>query len=326
MLAHVKWFSEFTYADRPLTIGEAVTPLVIALAILSAVVIACMVPLERAMARSVPYMRLNTWLEARRHESLAVLRVAAGASLLLAWQAGNLLVPELKTANGVLGWSQFGIVLLLLFPATVPAAGVGILALYAIGIAHFGTFHMLDYLVYVGVGVALIVMRSPRDQVSGIGIPALYLTLGFSLCWVALEKIIYPQWGLYVLQQHPQLAMGLDLRFFLVGAAFVELSLGYLLIIGLLERPMALTITLVFFTTTMIFGKTEVIGHTLIHGALIVFLLEGPGRVYKAPVRLHLKTSLRAAFAGVNFVLLVVLLMVPYAWGAWRAFVENGGR
>ena len=37
-----------------------------------------------------------------------------------------------------------------------------------------------------------------------------------------------------VLSQNPALAMGFPLEFFLVGAAFVELGLGYLLIIGLL--------------------------------------------------------------------------------------------
>lgn len=113
---------------------------------------------------------------------------------------------------------------------------------------------------------------------------------------------------MYVLEQNPQLALGFDLRFFLFAAAFLEFSLGYLLIIGLLERPLALTITLVF-------GKLEVIGHTLIHGALVVFLLEGPGSVYKAPVRIHERIGLRAAFASVNFVLLLAVLMVPYARG-----------
>jgi hypothetical protein len=201
---------------------------------------------------------------------------------------------------------------------TVPIAGGGLILLYAIGLARFGAFHMLDYLLYAGAGYYLLVSNSRDPRVRGTGIPALFLTVGFSLCWVALEKIVYPQWGLYVLEQNPQLALGLDLRFFLLAAAFVEFSLGYLLIIGLLERPLALTITLVFFTTTLVFGKLEVIGHTLIHGALIVFLLEGPGSVYKPPVRIHERIGLRAAFASVNFVLLLAILLVPYVRGAMR--------
>jgi hypothetical protein len=246
------------------------------------------------------------------------MRIAAGAVLLLSWQADALLVPELGIGAAWIGWYQFLLALLLLFRRTVPIAGAGLILLYAIGLARFGAFHMLDYLLYAGAGYYLLVSNAGNPRVRGTGIPALFLTVGFSLCWVALEKIVYPQWGLYVLEQNPQLALGFDLRFFLLAAAFVEFSLGYLLIIGLLERPLALTITLVFFTTTLIFGKLEVIGHTLIHGALIVFLLEGPGSVYKAPVRIHERIGLRAAFASVNFVLLLAILLVPYASGAMR--------
>src|SRR3712207_6487203 len=110
--------------------------------------------------------------------------------------------------------------------------------------------------------------------------------------------------------------MGLDLRFFLLAAAFIEFSLGYLLIINLLQRPMALVITLTFFATTLVFGKTEVIGHTLIHASLIVFLLEGPGRVFRPPIALHGRLGLRTAFAAVNFVLLLALLLPLYSLGA----------
>lgn len=320
--AHVKWFSEFSYADRPLALGEAVTPTLVGLALFSALVIGALVPLDRALARTRGYQKINRWLEERRDQSRTVLRVATGAALLLAWQAGTLLVPEFQIGGGLVGWSQFALVLLLLFSRTVPVAGAGLLLLYAVGVLNFGVFHMLDYLAYAGVGYALMVGQARSVRIEGTAIPALYLTVGFSLCWVALEKIVYPQWGLYVLQQHPQLALGFDLRFFLLGAAFVEFALGYLLIIGLLERPLALTITLVFVLTTTVFGKLEVIGHTLIHGALIVFLLEGPGRTYPAPIRLHSGIRLRTAFASVNFLLLFVLLLVPYAYGAWQMY-EN---
>lgn len=127
-----------------------------------------------------------------------------------------------------------------------------------------------------------------------------------------------------MLAQNPQLALGFPLDFFLTAAAFVEFSLGYLLIICLLQRPFALVVTLVFFTTTLVFGKTEVIGHTLIHTALVVFLIEGPGTVYRAPYTFHARPALRTAFASVNLGLLFVVLAVPYAalaWGAYRAHV-----
>ena len=109
---------------------------------------------------------------------------------------------------------------------------------------------------------------SPRKPRSPKRASLLYATVGFSLCWVGLEKLVYPAWSLYLLEQHPQLALGFPPDFFLMGAAFVELALGYLLLIGLFGRPLALVITVVFLMTTLVFGKLEVIGHTPLHAAL----------------------------------------------------------
>jgi hypothetical protein len=313
--AHVKWFAEFSFADRPLTVAQAATPLFLGLALLSMAVIGAMVLLDRRLETAAWYTGVNDWLAARRGDALLVMRIGVFATLLLAWQADALLAPELRVWAGWIGWAQFLFALLLLFPRTVPVAGGGLIALYLLGAARFGAFHLLDYLFFAGVGWYLLVSRG-GERLRGTGIPALYATIGFSLCWVALEKIIYPQWALYLLDQHPQLALGLDLRFFLLGAAFVEFSLGYLLIINLLQRPLALVITVVFFLTTLVFGKLEVIGHTPIHAALIVFLLEGPGTVYRAPITFHRRTGLRTAFAAVNFALLLAILLPLYAAAA----------
>ena len=316
--AHVKWFSDFSFADRPLTLEQAISPAFLALGLLSMAVMAALVFLDRYLAEEFWYHRINEWLSSRSDQSVMVMRIAAGAVLLLSWQADAMLVPELGIGAAWIGWYQFLLALLLLFSRTVPLAGIGLILLYGLGLLRFGAFHMLDYVLYAGAGYFLAVSNAANRRVRGSGLPALYLTVGFSLCWVALEKIIYPQWGLYILQQNPQLALGLNLRFFLLAAAFVEFSLGYLLIINLLQRPLAFTITLVFFGTTLVFGKTEVIGHTLIHAALIVFLLQGPGSVFKPPIALHERTTLRTAFASVNFALLFALLLVPYAREAMR--------
>jgi uncharacterized membrane protein YphA (DoxX/SURF4 family) len=313
--AHVKWFSRFSFGDRPRELGAVLTPTFYALALLSMATIAAMVLLDRRLADVPAYRRVNDWLASRSGEALGVMRIGTGAALLLSWQADAMLAPELRVGSW-LGWFQFALAFLLLFGRTVPAAGAGLIVLYVIGVFRFGPFHMLDYLLYAGIGYYLAVSGARDERLRGSGLPALYATVGFSLCWVALEKMVYPQWGLYVLQQNPQLSLGLPLDFFLLAAAFVEFSLGYLLIINLLQRPLALVITLVFFTTTLIFGKVEVIGHTAIHAALVVFLLEGPGGVFKPPIALHRGLRLRTAFAAVNFALLLAVLIVPYSYGA----------
>lgn len=314
--AHVKWFTEFSFADPPRSVAQAATPVFLGLAALSMAVIAAMVLLDRRLERAAWYGRVNEWLAARRGDAPLVMRIGVFSTLLLAWQADALLAPELRAWPGWMGWLQFLFALLLLFPRTVPVAGGGLILLYLLGAARYGAFHLLDYLFFAGAGWYLLVSRARGERIRGTGVPALYATVGFSLCWVALEKIVYPQWALYLLDQHPRLALGLDLRFFLLAAAFVEFSLGYLLIINLLQRPLALVITLVFFMTTTVFGRVEVIGHTPIHAALVVFLLEGPGTVYRAPITIHRRLGLRAAFAAVNFALLLAILLPLYTAGA----------
>ncbi len=73
-----------------------------------------------------------------------------------------------------------------------------------------------------------------------------------------------------------------------------------------------MVITLVFFITTCFFGKTEVVGHTILHGALLVFIVRGPGHYYQAPIRIHKSLTMRSLFAVANFVLLFAVLAFPY--------------
>ncbi|MEQ8676987.1 MAG: DoxX family membrane protein [Aggregatilineales bacterium] len=311
--AHVKWFTDPSVSDAPISLQDAITPTFLAMTALTFFALAFAVFLERQIRDTAWYKNIVGWFIARREYSTVVMRIGLGMTLLLSWQAETLLVPQLNLTESWLGWAQFVVVLLLLLPRTTPLAGAGTLFLFAAGVVEFGGFYMLDYFLFVGVGIFLLLAETENIRIKALRIPALYFAVGFSLFWVGLEKIIYPQWGLYVLEQNPELTLGFDPAFFLVGAAFVELALGYLLIIGLLERPLALTITLVFFLTTLIFGRLEIVGHTIIHASLIVFLLEGPGKLYPAPVDIHKRLPLRMAFASVNFLIFLAVLIVPYS-------------
>jgi hypothetical protein len=314
--AHVKWFSKFSFADRPMTLVQIINPLFLGLLALSMGVIGLLVVIDRWLARHDTFQRFEHWMADHKEQSTLVMRVAMGATFLLCWQADAMLVPELKIGGPIVGWIQFVLALLLVFPQTTPLAGLGLGALYVYGATQFGFFYMLDYLHYVGIAIFLALSQVSAPHIRALRLPILYFTVGFSLSWLALEKIIYPDWALYLLEQNPALSMGLPVIFFLTSAAFVEFSLGYLLIICLFQRPLALVITLVFFTTTAVFGKVEVIGHTTLHAALIIFLLNGPGTVYRAPITFHSRTPLRVAFASVNFALILGLMLVAYSGGA----------
>lgn len=321
-LLHVKWFHEFSFSDSPLGFGEALTPFVAWMMVAGAISIGSLVFVDGALSNSRIYGQLTNWLEARKEHGPLVLRVGAGMTLLLSWQSDALLVPELSDSSAWIGWLQFALTIVLIFPKMSPVAGMGIIVLWLIGVRDFGLFHMLDYVLFIGVGVYLAVYAAPNLWIKGFGIPALYVGLGFSLMWVAFEKIVYPSWGTNILELNESLALGIPLDQFLIFVAVSELVLGFLLVIGLLGRPLGLAITLVLFTTALTFGKTEVVGHTIIHASLIVFLLEGEGSFYKTPINVHRKLALRFAFASLNFVIVSAALLAVYV--TWSKLVfEN---
>lgn len=312
--AHVKWFTDGSYADRPQNLEQIVSPIFLWLLGLCLLVIPLGVWLDKKISSSSWYLNLDTWLDRKKGSSVMVMRIAAAMLFLLSWQAGAMLAPTLMVPSNYewVGWYQFLLVFLLLFDRTVPIAGYGIMGLYIIGCVIYDPFHMLDYFLFIGAGYYLATSSSKNERLRISGLTILYLTVGFALCWVALEKFVYKDWSLYLVKEHPHLAMGLNYDFFITSAAFVEFSLGYLLIVNLLQRPLAVLITIVFFLTTSVFGKVEIIGHTLVHGSLIVFLLEGPGSIYNFLHRRFKKVSMRIFFTVSNFLLLLFAMIFVY--------------
>ena len=310
--AHVKWFADFDYATPPRSIAEATTPVFWSMFALSIVVLVVLVWLDRTVSALPIADRLNNWFDARSGSSLLVMRVGTFATLLVAWQLGTLFAPELLTNNPWIERLQFAIVLLLLTPRTTTLAGIGLAVVWLYGVQHYGFFHMLDYVNVLGVAYFLTFRPLANPFLRATTLPVLYATLGFSLFWLGCEKLVYPAWVNYILEQNPILTLGLDKDFFRVAAAFIELGLGFLLMIGLFGRSLSIVITLTFFLTTCVFGKTEIIGHTLVHAALIVFLFEGPGHVFHPPAYFHRTLGMRMAFASVNFALVTFIALTAY--------------
>lgn len=320
--AHVKWFSDYSFAKAPLTLSELNRPLFWGLFLLSLISLPLMVWLDKVAEKSELYVRTNNWLDTFSQNGPLIMRVAMGGVLLMSWQNDSIIAPEIAIPSPFWGWMEFALILFLFFRRTTFIAGLGIICFWIWGISALGLFHMLDYVVYPAVGLYLILSYVKNEEIRNFDLPVIYSGLGFSLCWVAFEKLIYPDWGLSVLSKAPALTMGLDHNFFLMSCAFIEFTLGFLLIICLLHRPLAIVITLVFFTTTAFFGKTEVVGHTILHGALLVFIVRGPGHYYQAPIRFHRSLAMRSLFAVVNFIILFVLLAIPYQKLSQKAYEE----
>lgn len=321
--AHVKWFSNYDFQQSPFALTQLNNVYFWGLFLLSLISLPLLVYTDKLGERSLAYQKINSFLDLYADDGKLIMRVAMGAVLLMSWQGDSFIAPEIAIPSPFWGWFQFALALLLLFKETTFLTGIGMIVLYIMGISMHGYFHMLDYVVYPAVGLFLIVSYSSKEKLRNLDLPILYSGLGFSLCWVAFEKMIYPYWGLSVLAKAPALTMGLPHDFFLLACAFVEFTLGYLLIICLLHRPLAIIVTLTFFTTTCFFGKTEIVGHTILHGALLVFIVKGPGHYYQAPIRYHKSTLLRSVFAIVNFIILFGILIFPYHKLATQAHAKS---
>lgn len=316
--AHVKWFTEFDWTAAPLSIPELATPTFWAMFALSLVVLSSFIVADDRKQEFPQFQNAINWLEKRRLSSELVMRIAAFATLLVAWQSGTLMTPELRVDNLWIERAQFVVILLLLWPRATSLAGGGFAALWLYGAVRFGVFHMLDYLNALGFAWFLIVRPLPHRLLQATALPVLYSTVGFSLMWLGSEKLVFPQWGEYLLDQNPILTLGLPKSFFLTSAAFVEIGLGFSLMICVLSRSLSIIITLVFFLTTCVFGKVEIIGHTLIHASLIVFLFEGPGHSFTPPAWFHKTLRMRLAFANVNFAIAVFAILLAYTSAAAR--------
>ena len=119
----------------------------------------------------------------------------AAVSFALLWADGGLiLTPELKADDPGLSIIQLLIPLYLFARATLPAAGTGILVLYGYGVIAYGPFHMLDYPIFIGLGVYFILSLSRSTDVLTFRLNLLRWTVALSLLWPSMEKFVYPAW------------------------------------------------------------------------------------------------------------------------------------
>ncbi len=311
----MKWFSKYSYADQPLDLMEVLTPSFYLLLGLSIIVIISLTLLEEKIIKISWVSRIDQWFGSRSEHILYVMRIGVGVTLVWSWQADKVFAPELATSTGWVIWLELAVAFLLVFRKTIRLAGVGILILYGVSISIFGFFHMLDYLLIAGVGWFFIAIQSKNPKIKITALPAVYATLGFCLIWLGIEKLVYPSWAKLLLQEHPVLALGVEHDFFVTAAALIEISLGFMILVCLQERLLALIITLVFVLTTLVFGKEEVVGHTLIHTVLIVFLFAGAGSA-TPPLHWIKNVKLRLPATALAFVVLLATLMVPYIYGS----------
>lgn len=306
--AHVKWFTEI--APQKETLEQILSPLFLGLAITVAILLGFLTLL---IPKTADWPLIQKWdgkLSEYRKYSRYLLKYGTAAALTIQVINGTLFAPEFRieqTVTAAFAWAS--IVLLCIPHHSATKAGAAILlSLFIYVTIDNGIFHMLDYGFYLAIIAVLLVGKTRFEEK---GFPLLYLGTGLSLCWVAVEKWVYPTMALDIVSTHHVPTFGFDPAVFIVMAAFIEFIVGYLLVVGILNRVVGLIVTIIFIMTTMLFGFTEIIGHFMIHIVLIIFIIEGVS-FYNPPIKLHKTKVDQFVFVFLNFLFVLSTFLLIY--------------
>ncbi|MFD1737445.1 DoxX family membrane protein [Bacillus salitolerans] len=306
--AHVKWFSNIDPVKVP--IEEIITTEFIILSLLIALLLAL-------LSQWVPYLmkipgvsNLDKKLDHFRRFSHSILKYGTGIAFLLQVLNETMFAPEFEiqfTWQTIIMWV---IIIALLVPHHFSSkfAALIMLILFIQIWGKAGWFHMLDYGFYLAIIGVLLVGKTKFET---IGFPFLYLGTGLSLCWVAVEKWVYPMMTTEIIYHHGVPTFGFPPELFVVLAAFIEFVVGYLLVVGILNRLLAVIVTVLFILTTTIFGYTEVVGHGMIHIVLIIFIIEGIS-FYHPPIKIHKSRLDQMIFVFLNFLFVLSTFLLIY--------------
>lgn len=307
--AHVKWFTQ--QEAEKVAIEEILSPLFMVLSLLVAVILSVLTLILQPVIERIPLVKkINGFLDQYRISSRYILKYGTALALAVQVLTGSLFAPEFEIHSRVVLIVAWSAIVLLCIPVhyATKVGAVLLLGLFFFQLNEAGLFHMLDYGFYLAIIAVLLIGKTKLED---WGFPFLYLGTGLSLCWVAVEKWVYPAMSVDIIQNHGVPTFGFDPEVFVVLAAYIEFIVGYLLIVGILNRVLALVLTLIFISTTMLFGVTEIIGHLMIHIVLIIFVIEGVS-FYDPPIKIH-KTKLnQIVFIFLNFLFTLSAFLLIY--------------
>ncbi|WP_328701143.1 DoxX family membrane protein [Aquibacillus kalidii] len=309
---HVKWFAEVP--PEKVSIEEILSPFFITFALLIALLLAILSQVMHKLLDIPIAKKVDNGLDRLRKYSRYILKYGTAFAFIIQVLSGTMFAPDFAINYMWEAIMMWVIIAFLLVPHHISTkiAALLMLGLFVYEWIDTGWFYMLDYGFYIAIiGVLLVGSTKLEDW----GFPFLYLGTGLSLCWVAVEKWVYPGMTINIVESHHVPTFGFEPALFIVMAAFVEFVVGYLLVVGILNRILAVVVTIIFILTTTIFGMTEIIGHAMIHIVLIIFIIEGVS-FYHPPIRIH-KTRLdQMVFVFLNFIfVLATFILVYYRFG-----------
>lgn len=317
--AHVKWFAEYDLNKAPLPIGDVLTGQFLYFFLSSVLLIYAFFWVDRyVFRRRILEEALQRYTLSESAASM-IMRCAAFfffAAISAYGMYGHafFLTPELKTDDRWVASMQLGLALCALYRRTLPLIGLGIVGLYVAALNQYGVFHLLDYLIFIGVayyfGAAL--MAGPGWLMSRYIV--LYGCTGLTLLWASIEKWGYAIWTYPLLAREPGLSMHLEPQIFVMLAGFVEFNLTFMVLssASLLSRVVTLGLTSIFVLAIYKFGVIDAVGHSIIIAILLVLVLLGPtkGRYFLVLEQKSLWTE--AYFMTGLYILAFVFSFVAY--------------
>lgn len=309
-LMHVKWFTE--RMTEPLPMNEVLNPAFLFWLAVTLVGLLVSAIFNTHILRVGFVQSIDRSLSGLKPYTVHILRVGLGIGILLQLVEGSYLAPEFHSESNWILVILIIALLGLILKRTLFVSGLALLALYIKATYEYGFFHTLDYLFYGGIIYYLVVYGTRLKETA---IPVLYALTGLSLAWVGIEKMTMPILAYDIIQEFNVPTFGFSQENFVLISAFIELGLAWTFITGILNRFVSIIVTLVFITTTTVFGYTEIVGHTIIHTLLIMFIIQGGG-AFKTPFEFHRAPLLRYLFVIVNFgVLLFGMMWIYIAMG-----------
>ena len=148
---------------------------------------------------------------------------------------------------------------------TMPLSAIGIFALFDIALWKYGSFHLADYPIFLGVAAYVALTGGQTKFFGARPIDVVRWTAGVTLMWASVEKWAYPEWSFPLFIEHPNLTLGFSQEFFMQAAGAVEFALAFALMwTPLVRRVAAIVLAGMFVSAVLEFGKIDLIGHTLI--------------------------------------------------------------
>lgn len=284
--AHVKWFVDFDVSAPPTPIGEVIDSTFVWMFIVSVICCYLFFLADRFIYEEGFFAEFDRKLKLFDNLANTIMRIAAGIFFLclFAWWAlgygqSFYLTPELKTASAIIPWVHLVIGLCALISRrTAPITGIGVFFLWFAAMFAYSLFHMLDYMIFLGIAYFLTVSTLKSKGWIKSSFVVLFACTGLTLIWAAVEKFAYAQWTNPIFETSPHVTMGLSAAVFMKLSGFMEFFITFILLgaVSVVGRLISLGFMSIFVLAVFEFGAVDAIGHLMIVAILFVLIVRGP--------------------------------------------------